>query len=197
LLIGGWGGYQRFGEIYSPEEQCASCHVGEDLEALAEAEAPHSVDYFSICHSCHVLPVRAYLNASLGSVGISTTAEAGEGDDPVPHGSDCMGRHQRLGRADMDCGFCHDEPGEEVEAVPQCSACHTERMPAAPHDVSSCVACHVETITNPRQMAKMSLSDEERQVELAEMRSRQDAGTSMKTKDQVEALPGEQGGDHE
>jgi len=179
LAVGGAAGDRRFDAAYDPESLCPTCH--DDADVLDRSDVPHTDDYASVCHACHVYGMEEYVAALFETAGLSAPRWTEGLQDPVLAQQTCLGCHSRVARPEIDCAVCHADGASEVIQVASCETCHVEQVPLAPHDGAPCAQCHLETVASPRGMARMLLEDSVRRRE--EGSERQRAGSSMRTKD--------------
>lgn len=179
LAVGGAAGDRRFDAAYDPLTLCSTCH--DDADVLERSDVPHTLDYASVCHACHVYGMEEYVTALFDTAGLGAPGWAEGLQDPALVEQTCLGCHSRVARPEIDCAVCHADEETEVIQVASCETCHVDQVPLAPHDGASCSQCHLETVASPRGMARMLLQDSVRRHEADRTRDR--AGSSMKTKD--------------
>lgn len=192
LVIGGIGGQRRFERVWDPRSQCESCHADAEQLIRSGAAPPHTADYFTVCHSCHIFGTQEYLNEAFATVGLAAPAWVDRIEDPVIGGQTCRGCHEQVGRPEIDCALCHETGSQQVRQISNCTSCHEGKTPLHPHHESACEACHLETIADPRGMAKMLMTDSEATRELARGAGVRRAGTTMKTKDLTPFVDGDE-----
>jgi len=179
FTVGGVAGDRRFDAVHDPQEFCASCHDAE--EVLTRATMPHSPDYTSICHACHVYGTEEYVTALFGTIGLGAPGWAADLPEPALADQTCLGCHHRIARPEIDCSVCHTDEQTEVLQVASCETCHVDQVPIHPHDAAPCAQCHLETVASPRGMANMLLRDSVQRREAGRERIR--PGSTMRTKD--------------